>query len=258
MEIGVSSSCFYPALVEDSFRQAAQLGIKTAEIFVNSYCELSGSALRELKAIKDFYSINVRSVHPFTSAFETVMFFSNYERRLTDSIEFYKNYFNAANELGAQMIVMHGGKTALPISPEEYASDFSRLMESARESGLYIAHENVREHHCENPAFMKKVADLVGDDFRMVLDIKQCRRSHVSEYDFIRLLGGKIAQVHLSDNGGKGQDCLAPGKGNYDFKKLFSALNDAGYDKSAVIELYSNDFDGSDDIKRSLTYLEKV
>lgn len=258
MKIGLSSSCFYPALVEDSFKSAAGLGIKTSEIFFNSFSELSGSVLKELCSVKNYYDIDVRSIHPFTSAFETVMFYSKYERRLMDSIEFYKSYFHAANELGAELIVMHGGKTVLPISPEEYAEDFSKLLNCARENGLYIAHENVREHHCCDPVFMKQVADLVGDNFRMVLDIKQCRRSNQNEFDFIRLLGKKIAQVHLSDSLGDENDCLAPGKGDYDFKKLFNALKISGYDKSAVIELYSSNYDSNDELSQALTYLEKV
>ena len=104
---------------------------------------------------------------------------------------------------------------------------------------------------------MKKVADLVGDDFKAVLDIKQCRRTNQNEFEFINLLGGKIAQVHLSD-GTAEHDCLAPGAGKYDFGKLFKALKAHGYDKTAVIELYRDNFKDENDIINSLKYLQNT
>lgn len=257
MQIGISSSCLYPMQVEDAFRTVGELGAKTAEIFFNSYCELKKPLLSEIKSIKDYYGINVRSIHPFTSAYEPVLFFGGYERRLNDGVEFYKNYFETANELGAEMVVLHGGRVYLETTPEEYAQSYIVLHEAALREGLHIAHENVHNHHCGNPEFMKALADLVGDEFRMVLDIKQCRRCSESAYDFINLLGEKIYQVHISD-GLSGKDCIAPGVGEYDFEKLFSALKGAGYDKTAVIELYRHNYGDVEELRTAKSYLENL
>ena len=257
MQIGISSSCLYPLLTEESLKTVGKLGAKTAEIFFNSYSELKKPLVNELKNIKDYYGINVRSIHPFTSAYEAVLFFGGYERRLYDGIDFYKNYFEAANELGAEMVVLHGGRIYLPTTPEAYAQSFIPLHEAALSEGVHIAHENVHNHHCGNPEFMKSVADLVGDSFRMVLDIKQCRRCGESEYDFINLLGDKILQVHISDYSGD-RDCLAPGTGDYDFKKLFTALQDAGYDKTAIIELYRHNYGEPSELGTARQHLESI
>lgn len=257
MQIGISSSCFYPALIEDSFRAVGEAGAKTAEIFFNSACELSGGIFGELCRIKEYYGIQVRSIHPFTSGFEPFMFFSNYERRTDDSIEFYKRYFDAANALGAELIVLHGGKSRKRYTPELYAENYLKLHNAAIKEGVYIAHENVNNCLCSDPHYMKRVADLVGGEFKMVLDIKQCRRTNQSEFEFIDLLGDKIAQVHLSD-GTAEHDCLAPGAGEYDFAKLFNALKAHGYDNTAVIELYRDNFKDENDIKTSLEYLQNI
>lgn len=257
MQVGISSSCLYPMQVEDAFRTVGELGAKTAEIFFNSYCELKKPLLNEIKNIKEYYGIEVRSIHPFTSAYEPVLFFGGYERRLNDGIKFYKNYFETANELGAEMVVLHGGRVYLPSTPEEYAQSYIPLHEAALHEGLHIAHENVHNHHCGKPEFMKALADIVGDNFKMVLDIKQCRRSGESEFDFINLLGDKIYQVHISD-GLQGKDCLAPGAGEYDFEKLFSALHGAGYKKTAIIELYRHNYGEVEELKIAKTYLENL
>lgn len=257
MQIGISSSCLYPMQTEEALRTVGELGAKTAEIFFNSYSELKKPLLNELKNIKEYYGINVRSIHPFTSAYEPVLFFGGYERRLYDGIDFYKNYFEAANELGAEMVVLHGGRIYLPTTPEEYIQSYLSLHEAALREGIHIAHENVHNHHCGNPDFMKAVSDLVGNEFRMVLDIKQCRRCNVSESEYINLLGNKIYQVHISDCL-NGSDCLAPGAGEYDFKELFKALKDVGYDKSVIIELYRNNFGEVSELKTAKEYLENI
>lgn len=257
MKIGMSSSCLYPMTVEDSLKTVGELGAKTAEIFFNSYCELKKPIINELRAIKDYYSMDIRSIHPFTSAYEPVLLFSGYKRRLLDGIEFYKNYFEAANEIGAKAVVLHGGKAYTDIEPEEYAESYILLNNAAIEAGVHIAHENVRDHLCANPLFMKRLADCVGDEFRMVLDIKQCRRSGESEVDFINLLGDKIYQVHISD-AAEGRDCLAPGAGRYDFRRLFDALALAGYNESALIELYRHNYGEPEELKPAKSYLENL
>lgn len=257
MQIGISSSCFYPALIEDSLRAVGEAGARTAEIFFNSSCELGGSIFGELCRIKEYYGIQVRSIHPFTSGFEPYLLFSNYERRTNDGVEFYKRYFDAANALGAELVVLHGGKSRKRYSPELYAENYLKLHNAAIKEGVYIAHENVNNCLCSDPHYMKRVADLVGDDFKTVLDIKQCRRTNQSEFEFIELLGDKIAQVHLSD-GTTEHDCLAPGAGEYNFEKLFTALEEHGYDKAAVIELYRDNFKDESEIKNSLEYLQSI
>lgn len=254
MKIGMSSSCFYPENVEDGFRKVGELGTKTAEIFINSACEMQSPLIDELISIRDYYGIEVRTIHPFTSGFETFLFFSSYDRRRYDGVEFYKRYFDAANRFGAEAVVFHGGQFKGQDDIDFYAESYSLLHNAAREQGVFIAHENVREKICSKPENMKKLADLIGDDFRTVLDIKQCRRSGTDEYDFIRMLGEKIIQVHVSDCLGDA-DCLAPGAGKYDFKKLFSALKNAGYDRTALVELYRQNYGSPEEIRAAMEYL---
>ncbi|MBO5421233.1 MAG: sugar phosphate isomerase/epimerase [Clostridia bacterium] len=257
MQIGISSSCLYPLQTEESLKTVGELGAKTSEIFFNSYSELKKPIISELKTIKEYYGIEIRSIHPFTSAYEPILFFGGYKRRVLDGIEFYKHYFEAANELGAEMVVLHGGRMYIETTPAEYAESYVPLHEAALREGIHIAHENVHNHHCGNPLFMKALADIVGESFRMVLDIKQCRRCSESAFDFINLLGEKIYQVHISD-GMPGQECLAPGAGEYDFKKLFAALSGVGYDKTAIIELYRQNYGEYEELRTAKTYLENL
>lgn len=258
MEIGASSACFYPMETEKSFQKIAELGFSCSEIFFNSPCELEAPFLKELKAISQSYGTRVISLHPYTSFAEGYILFSGYERRFNDGIELYKKYFEAAAELGAEYIVLHGAKSLREISKEKYAERFAILNEAARSFGCSIAHENVVDFVGQSPEFMSFMKSYIGDSFRAVLDIKQARRTGVDPQCFIEALGSSIAHVHLSDYNNS-CDCLPPSeKGLYDFSSLFTVLDKIGYNGKCMIELYSDNFSSESEITESAKYLEGI
>ena len=81
MTIGASSACFYPDVTENSLERLGRLGIKTAELFLNSPSELKDEFVKTIIDIKNKYGINIVSLHPFQSFAESFYLFSNYERR---------------------------------------------------------------------------------------------------------------------------------------------------------------------------------
>lgn len=257
MQIGVSSSCFYPLQTEAAFKAAGELGVKTAEIFFNSQCELHYPVINKIINIQNYYGIKVRSIHPYTSFAEPYMLFGKYERRTKEAIDFYKNYFEAAKMLGAECVVLHGGYIA-PMQDEPlYAEVLSRLCDAAKPYDVSPAHEIVVGRTGSDLKFMSKLKKDCGKDFKAVLDIKQCRRSAVDEYEFIDLFADNLLQIHISDCN-KESDCIPPGEGEYDFLKLFSYLKKSGYDESAVIELYADSYKDIKQIKNSKVYLENI
>ena len=258
MEIGASSACFYPMETEKSFLHIAKLGLTHSEIFFNSPSELEKPFIKELTAIRDAYGINVTSVHPFASFSEGYNFFSPYERRFYDGSESFKRYFEAAATLGARYIVLHGSKEKLEIPVEQYAERFGKLNEVANGFGCTVAHENVAKYIGASPDFMKTVKKHLGDSFKMVLDVKQARRSGVDPYEFINIMGDSIVHVHLSDCDGE-HDCLPPSeKGLFDFERLFTELGKAGYKGRYIVELYSHNYCNESEILMSAKYLDGI
>lgn len=258
MEIGASSACFYPMETEKAFLHIAELGFTHSEIFFNSHSELERSFIRELKAIRDAYGINVTSLHPYRSFAEGYNFFSIYERRFLDGVDNYKRYFEAAATLGAKYIVLHGSKDFIDISLEQYADRFARLNETAHTFGCTVAHENVVNFIGEKPEFMKSMRSYLGENFKMVLDVKQARRAGVNAEEFIKVMGKDIVHVHLSDFNEQ-CDCLPPCEdGHFDFAALFTTLHKAGYSGKYMIELYSNNFSKENEILKSAKYLEGI
>ncbi len=258
MEIGASSSCFYPMETEKAFLHVASHGFKNIEIFLNSPSETEKNFISEIKNIKENYGVNVTSVHPYESFGEGYNFFSNYYRRYEDACENYKRFFSAAAELGAKYVILHGAKFGAEIPDEEYAERFTRLNEIAMSFGCFAAHENVVTFSGEKPSFMALLKSYGKENFKMVLDVKQARKAGIEPIEYIKAVGDSIAHVHLSDKTAVG-DCAPPSEnGMFNFGELFSQLQGAGYKGKYIIELYSDGFDTIEDIIKSAHYLERV
>ena len=254
MAIGASSACFYPLETKDSLIEIGKLGINTAEIFFNADSELSKEYLSELKKIQSFYNIKVDSVHPFTSACESFFFFSRYEKRFYEMAEYYKKFYEAANEVGAKYLVIHGAKFPSEVNEEVYFERFAYLIEDGKKQGIDVIQENVFSACSGNPQFLKNMKRYLGDDFKFNFDVKQMRKCNHAFDDFIPCFSSSIVNIHVSDHN-KSETCLPPGKGEFDFSKLFKEMKKVNYKGNYIIELYRHNFDNPEEIKNSYELL---
>ncbi len=258
VEIGASSACFYPLETERSFLHIAELGFNHAEIFFNAHSELCSDFIKKLKTVKDAYGINVVSLHPYASFGEGYDFFSAYKRRFGDAMDNYKRYFEAAERLGAKYIVMHGAARLYDIDMAEYAHRFNTVTEAAKDFGCCVAHENVVNFLSATPDFSRYMKERLGDNYKMVLDVKQARRAGYEPEEFIDIMKKNIVHVHLSDYSDR-MDCIAPcEEGLFDFENLFQLLHKAGYNGKYIIELYSDGYERKREITRSAKYLDAI
>lgn len=257
MSIGVSSSCLYPFSPRESLETIAKLGVKTSEVFFNAPSEITLAYAKELNKIKNAYGVDILSLHPYTSFAETVMLFSEYKRRFTDTLEYYKQIFEITAEIGAKITVIHGSKLPGKIEHNEYFERFALMIEEGKKFGVTVAQENVNNHFSENPDFMKKMRTYLGNDFKMIFDVKQSVRAGFDPLEFAKEFAKDIIHIHLSDHK-DGFDCLPPSKGVFDFGKLFEIMKNAEYGGSYVIELYRHNFGEPCELIDSLDYLNGI
>lgn len=258
MEIGASTACFYPLETEKALQNVCDLGFSTTEVFMNSPCELEEVFVKNLKSIADNNSTKIVSVHPFSSFLESSCIFGDYQRRFNDFIGIYEKTCHAAALLGAGVVVIHGAvaKPKIPIPNERYFERFKMLIDIGKREGVTVCQENVNRFKSESIDFCKKMRDALGDDYHMVFDIKQTVRAGQDTFKFLEEFKNQIAHVHISDNGDLG-DCLPPGKGSFDFQRLFNTLNGANYKGNYIIEIYSGSLDVAEELKESKAYLKK-
>ena len=257
MQFGISSACFYPQLTEKAVRFLCENGVQNIEIFFNSACEAKGKIFKEIKSIIKENGTNVTSIHPFTSAFEPFMLFSDYVRRFTDGLEFCKLYFEAAAALGTQIIVLHGDRADRLGHDDRYIERYQKLYELGRQNGVYIAQENVSRCRSRDLEFLKKMKRELGDSVRFVLDLKQSRRSGVDYKDIVSSLGEKIVHLHLNDFD-ENHDCLLAGQGMCDFKEVFSLIEEKTNCQNAIIEVYRNNYGDYSELIESLNFVKNL
>jgi sugar phosphate isomerase/epimerase len=259
MNIGASTSCFYPLETEKALSRVIDLGFKKTEIFFNTSSELKVPFVKEMKKQADDAGVKVLSIHPFSSNIENNCIFGEYQRRYDDFIDLYKQHCHAAALLGAKVVVIHGAYAKLKrdLPEEHYFNRFASLVEIGKQEGVMVCQENVVRFRSQSIDFLKRMKNYLGDDFHIVFDIKQSIRSGYNPFDFLDEMKDDIVHVHLSDNTSE-IDCMPPGRGDFDFKRLFNTLNEAGYSGDYVIELYSKGYDIEQELAYSKRFLDGI
>lgn len=238
----MSSACFYPEETLDSIRHCTDLGFANIEIFINSFSELEKPYLNKIKTHCRETATKVTSIHPFTSGYEYMLFFSSYKKRAAEAAEFYKKYFYAASYLGAEYVVFHGDSVKAPFfGMDNYCEVLSLLMETARHEGVVLAHENVSTARAGNPEFMRELRDRFGKgNISFVFDLKQAIRACFNPSDMLDAMGGDLKHVHIND--WQDGDCRLPCAGSLDIGAIISQIEATGYKGYYIIEVYRRNF----------------
>lgn len=243
-ETGVSTACMYPNPMKDTLKKLGENGVKGAELFVNTFSELSPESLREVKAVISAYNIKVPSLHPFTCAMEPMLFYSVYPGRLEDGLEMYKGFFEFAAQVEAEIFVLHGPKDVnAEISAEATYERYGRLYELGKRFGLKVAQENVSRTMAGSLDYLLGMKDYLKDDCGFVVDVKQARRGGLNPLEVISALGDKTLHIHYSETSST-SDCVTFGAGDMDREGLKRTLESAGFKGSIVLELYGMDGGG--------------
>ncbi len=239
MNIGVSTSCFYPLETELSFEEIGKAGVKTSEIFFNAASELKPSFIDILSDIQKEYGINITSIHPTMSLAESFMIFSEYKRRFYESLNNFARYSEIAAELGAKYIILHGGKPNGLTTDEEYCERYMALNEVTKKNGITVLQENVVHFRAGEIEFLRSMRDILGNDAKFCLDIKQTIRSGYDPFELINEFSENIKHYHISDHS-LASDCLLPLNGKFNFPLFFETLKQNSYDGACIIEVYKN------------------
>lgn len=255
MIAGVSTACLFPKFLEESLYELLVNGVSCVEIFVNTHSELKKSFAHGAAAMLKRFDAKCTALHPFTCEMEQLLFFSDYERRLTDALEYYKLYFRFMNIVGAEYFVFHSGKSVK--SKEFFCERYSRLYRLGKEFGVTVAVENVSRCQSGSSSFIKDIAGMLGNEFAFVLDTKQAIRAGENPFRFLDAAGASTKHIHISDSGELG-DCLPIGKGRFDFGLFFDKLNKLNPDCSVILELYRNNFSGISELISSYNILNNM
>lgn len=255
-KIGISSACFYPMDTIEALRQCAEGGFSLAEIFINTDSEMSGQYYRELSAFIRGAGMEIISVHPFTSGYENVLFFAGYERRISDSVEYYKKYFEFAASLGAKYVVFHGNNMKNKFCGfEKYAEIFRRINGAAHAFGVELIHENTTWCIARDAGGIRGLREACPE-MNFVFDAKQACRGGYDPYEALEAMGDHVVHVHINDwRDGK---CTPPCEGELDLSRILHRLDSVGYGGKTVVEVYRDNFGDVSQLRRAADKLDKL
>lgn len=258
MQSGISTACLYPMETSKSLELLLQEGYTHFEIFFNTVQEFQEPYLSILKEKLREHGATVRSVHPFTGGFEGILLFSDYETRFADSLEFYRQYCKAAQFLGAKHLILHGMQRQYysEKNEERYFERYRALYRMAQEYGITVAQENVTRFFSEEPSFILRMKEALGEECAFCFDVKQAVRSQVEPMEMLRAMGEKLCHIHLSDNR-PGETCLLPGQGTADLQSLFLEAQKFVFDGSVILEVYRTNFKEVEELRSATKKIEE-
>ncbi len=252
MRSGISTACLYPLELEKALPTLISMDFHLFEIFINTFSELKPDYIKSLKQMLDESGSTVKSIHPFTSGFESFLLFSDYERRFLDGLEFYKQYFNTANLLGAEIVVLHGQRDdkRSRTTEQNYFEHYARLFALGKTFGITVAQENVNLFRSDDPAFITRMRSYLKQECAFVLDIKQAVRAGKNPHEMCGAMGERVVHVHINDNNTQ-SDCLLPGYGTMNFDLLKRQLDKFGYTGDFIIEVYRRSFNRLQELEKA-------
>jgi len=259
MEIGISTACFYPKKTEDAIDLIFGLGFRRIEYFINSEYEYNTHFVSEQRKKTDALGITVNSVHSYTTAFEHYLMFSEYERRRSEGLRIFSDVIKTASTLGAKYLSFHGITKFLASVPDSRCIQvYHQLVDIAKKYNITIAQENVSYCRSSDIQFLKALKnEFSPSELMFTLDIKQAARAGVDVYEYVDVMQGRIANIHINDHDPTHQ-CLLPGSGSFDYNKFFTVLKDINYKGNCIIEVYSQNFKKTSEVVNSKKFLENL
>lgn len=261
MKTGISTaSLFLRKNNEEALPFLANLGVKTAEVFLTTYSEYGQPFADTL--LKNKGDLDINSVHILNTQFEPQLF-NAHPRARADAYYWLDKVLESAKILGAPYYTFHGTARIKRAARSGENDNFSKMIDgfqgivsACEKYGVKLCLENVEWATYNRVGVfdkLKKELPTLGG----VLDIKQARISGYPYEDYLAEMGERLAYVHVSGYDGQGKMCL-PGKGTFDFDTLVKRLQDVGFDGALLIEVYTNDYGDERELKNSIDFLDEI
>ncbi len=256
MNIGISTSCFYPTTTEETLERIAALGFREIEVFANAPSESTIPYATQFKKSASALGLKVIAFHPFSSFAETYCLFGAYERRRQDFYDIYKGYFAAASAMGADIFNFHGCRSEWAMTDEQYCDIYHKLYCIAQEEGIRFSQENVNRHYGGKVDFVRNIKRLLKNDVYFTLDVKQAMRSGEDPCDMRDAMGESLIHFHASDHQEDGS-CALPGKGVCRYEDILNKhIRSNAVTK--VIEVYSGDYTEDLQLREAADFMNKL
>lgn len=276
MKLAFSTNAFVRFTLIEALRQIKAAGFHAVEILGDTPHAYPGTLdaglvwelSRELERLELAVSnINANCTFgywrdpPPEAFFEPSIISPNPQHR-ADRIRFILKTLEFAKAVGAANISITTGRTLGSMSPQKAASQLAEslkpILDRAESLGIDVGIE------CEPGLFIEYATELRFWIDRLNsprlganLDIGHTQVMGESIPESVRLLAGRIWNLHVEDLPGRKHYHMIPGEGTVDWAALKDALTSIGYQRYLTVELYTQTDAPADAASKSLIFLSQ-
>jgi sugar phosphate isomerase/epimerase len=253
MKLAFSTNAFKRYSLEDSIREIAKIGYGGVEILCDvphAYPPLFGdSQARSLKSTLASCNVQISNLNAFTLYAIGDVYHPSWieddpharEARMQHTID----CIRLAKKVGAGRLSTEPGgpapQSADPSQLERIFSDgLAKAARVAEEEGVQVLVEPEPGLLIENSSQFKQFIKNTGSDHvRLNFDIGHFYCVNEDPAKLVYELSDYIGHFHLADiASSRVHNHLIPGRGSIDFRPVFDAMDDIGYDGYVTVELY--------------------
>lgn len=180
-----------------------------------------------------------------------------------DRIRLIGNAIRFAREVGASCVSITSGRCLGGMPPArasgQFAESIKPILELAESLEIDVGIECEPGLYIEWAAELREWIDRLGSArFGANLDIGHSVVMGENVREVLRLLKGRIWNLHVEDLPGRKHYHTVPGEGTFDWIDLREGLREIGYDRFATVELYTETAEPKSAADRSYAFLSRL
>jgi sugar phosphate isomerase/epimerase len=251
MKLAFSTNAFKRYTLEDSIKEIAKIGYKGVEILCDvphAYpATFDNGQIQTLKNTISSCSMEISNLNAFTLYAIGDVYHPSWieeDRHARQArIQHTVDCIRLARRIGAQHLSTEPGGPMPLTDPRQAEKTFldglAQVAKAAEEDGVIVLVEPEPGLLIENSQQFKRFIKNVGSDHvRLNFDIGHFYCVNEDPAKLVYELSDYISHFHLADIAGREHNHLIPGRGSIDFRPVFAAMNDIGYEGFVTVELY--------------------
>ena len=250
MQFGMFTCGYQYLPLENAFRDAAAFGYDYIELWggrPHAYApDLLAGGAEEVRLLTERYHMPVRIYTPEHNAYPYNYMLGS-ERQWEDCMNYLTLAFRAASLIGAEKTLIsvgHGGMRPPRERWERMVRSLEELSRRAEAEGQVILVETLtpmESNTCTTARELQKALQTADrPNLLGMCDVIAPYVQGEDPADYLRLLGKKMAHLHLVDGDGVSETHLVPGAGIMPLRKILGDFRRCGYDGTVTIELVTN------------------